>query len=680
MDDIIVPELQNVDTTLIIDPDTRTIDAGSDFLLGVETDNDAERVKFQCSKIVGDNLDLSQYHIYIHYQNAKGEKGKYLCEDIEDGGENITFSWLLSQKAVLYKGQTKFLVCAKKTQEDTIVWNTTLANGNVLEGLDVDEDIVQQNDDVIEQILLKLEQIEASGGTGDINNAKVTFTEAEERTNIKSQETMSTMFGKIKKWFTDLKTVAFSGSYNDLSNKPTIPTKTSQLTNDSNFLTEIPSEYVTETELNAKGYLTEHQDISGKQNKNDSSLETTDKTIVGAINENKARIDEKITNPTSGTIGQVLAVKSVDDNGKPTEYETVEQSSGGSYTLPIATPTQLGGVKPVAKTDEMTQEVGVDELGGLFTKEGVGIDEETLNQINKNTEDISKLSDSKANKTYVDGEIAKAQLEGAGVDTSQFVTKDDLNNLDSSGLNEDAKNLLITILRNAMYSTDQSENITLLDNALASGSSGEDEPTEPDTPTVTTYSITNNLTNVTNSNGNSKIEEKTSYSAILTVNDGYELETITVTMGGNDITSSVVTDLNILIPTVTGDVIITANAIEVPQTITYNIPEIAKSTIEGQTADGKDFDIFRTYIVDIQAGDVIVTYGNNKWVTSAWIYSSDGVAIQEGGVRDSVIFQGSEPSRFTWTAPQDYPDAKVACLKSFPDNGVPPTLTRNGGM
>lgn len=382
MDDIIVPELQNVDTTLIIDPDTRTIDVGSDFLLGVETDNDAERVKFQCPKIVGDNLDLSQYHIYIHYQNAKGEKGKYLCEDIEDGGENITFSWLLSQKAVLYKGQTKFLVCAKKTQEDTIVWNTTLANGNVLEGLDVDEDIVQQNDDVIEQILLKLEQIEASGGTGDINNAKVTFTEAGERTNIESQETMSTMFGKIKKWFSDLKTVAFSGSYNDLSNKPTIPTKTSQLTNDSDFLTEIPSEYVTETELNAKGYLTEHQDISGKQNKNDSSLETTNKTIVGAINENKAKIDEKITNPTSGTVGQVLAVKSVDANGKPTEYETVEQSSGGSYTLPIATSTQLGGVMPVAKTDEMTQEVGVDELGELFTfTSGVSEEYRLINDI-----------------------------------------------------------------------------------------------------------------------------------------------------------------------------------------------------------------------------------------------------------------------------------------------------------
>ena len=30
-------------------------------------------------------------------------------------------------------------------------------------------------------------------------------------------------FGKIMKWFADLKTVAFSGSYSDLSNQPTIP-------------------------------------------------------------------------------------------------------------------------------------------------------------------------------------------------------------------------------------------------------------------------------------------------------------------------------------------------------------------------------------------------------------------------------------------------------------------------
>ena len=59
----------------------------------------------------------------------------------------------------------------------------------------------------------------------------------------------------------------FDGSYTSLTNTPTIPTKTSELTNDSGFLTSVPSEYVTETELDSKGYLTEHQDISGKADK-----------------------------------------------------------------------------------------------------------------------------------------------------------------------------------------------------------------------------------------------------------------------------------------------------------------------------------------------------------------------------------------------------------------------------
>lgn len=54
----------------------------------------------------------------------------------------------------------------------------------------------------------------------------------------------------------DLSRVAFSNNYNDLDNKPTIPTKVSELTNDSGYLTTIPSEYITEEELNGKGYLT----------------------------------------------------------------------------------------------------------------------------------------------------------------------------------------------------------------------------------------------------------------------------------------------------------------------------------------------------------------------------------------------------------------------------------------
>lgn len=36
----------------------------------------------------------------------------------------------------------------------------------------------------------------------------------------------------------------------------------SEIPDVSEFITEIPAEYVTETELNAKGYLTEHQSLA----------------------------------------------------------------------------------------------------------------------------------------------------------------------------------------------------------------------------------------------------------------------------------------------------------------------------------------------------------------------------------------------------------------------------------
>ena len=47
------------------------------------------------------------------------------------------------------------------------------------------------------------------------------------------------------------------------SELPTIPTNISAFTNDKGYLTSIPTEYVTEEELNDKGYLTEHQSLDG---------------------------------------------------------------------------------------------------------------------------------------------------------------------------------------------------------------------------------------------------------------------------------------------------------------------------------------------------------------------------------------------------------------------------------
>lgn len=58
-------------------------------------------------------------------------------------------------------------------------------------------------------------------GEVDFNDIAPTFLQAETRANINSGEKLPVLFGKIKKFFADLKTVAFTGSYTDLSNKPT---------------------------------------------------------------------------------------------------------------------------------------------------------------------------------------------------------------------------------------------------------------------------------------------------------------------------------------------------------------------------------------------------------------------------------------------------------------------------
>lgn len=64
--------------------------------------------------------------------------------------------------------------------------------------------------------------------------------------------------GKVsnKITFSGAATGTFDGSAALTVNIPVAPTKVSELTNDSGFISAVPAEYVTDTELNAKGYQT----------------------------------------------------------------------------------------------------------------------------------------------------------------------------------------------------------------------------------------------------------------------------------------------------------------------------------------------------------------------------------------------------------------------------------------
>ncbi len=93
---------------------------------------------------------------------------------------------------------------------------------NITSGLyalkeEVEADVGELRDVFNEALVDKVDK------TGDVSNTTAAFTQAADRTNIRTGEKMSAIFGKIAKWFADLKTVAFTGNYADLSGRPTIP-------------------------------------------------------------------------------------------------------------------------------------------------------------------------------------------------------------------------------------------------------------------------------------------------------------------------------------------------------------------------------------------------------------------------------------------------------------------------
>lgn len=124
----------------------------------------------------------------------------------------------------------------------------------------------------------------------------------------------------------------------------------------------------------------------------------------------------------------------------------------------------------------------------------------------------------------------------------------DLKKLDGGGLSSNAKSLLMTVLRNAVYNSNQVDNLTALEAALAESGSG-----------AKSYVVTYNLTNASYaSEMGTIVEEGYNYLATITADRGYVLDSVIVTMGGEDITSAVYSNGVVNIPVVTGAVVITA--------------------------------------------------------------------------------------------------------------------------
>ena len=84
----------------------------------------------------------------------------------------------------------------------------------------------------------------------------------------------------------------------------------------------------------------------------------------------------------------------------------------------------------------------------------------------------------------------------------------------------------------------------------------------PSSITIPSYAVTNTLTRCTTSNAATHVDEGSSYTATISANSGYTLSSVTVTMGGTDITATAYSSSTqtINIASVTGAIVVTATA------------------------------------------------------------------------------------------------------------------------
>ena len=184
------------------------------------------------------------------------------------------------------------------------------------------------------------------------------------------------------------------------------------------------------------------------------------------------------------------------------------------------------------------------------------------------------------------------------------------------GFSDTAKTLILSLFGSAAYgnSTMQSQLDALKTEFGQSGGN---------TPTPTYYSVTYSLSHVTSSTSTASVAQGSSFAATLTAASGYTLSSVTIKMGGADITSSAYNTSTrvVSIASVTGNVIIMATA--VVATVAVTSVTLNKSTLS--LTEGSSETLTAT---------VLPSNATNKTVT--WTVSPSGYATVSGGVVKAV--------------------------------------------
>lgn len=326
-----------INDVITIDPETKTINLpSSEVLFGTEEEQDVERKYFKCPRIVGDNIDLFTHKIYISYMAVKDKNAtfipnsipqSYWCDDValDETGNYITFSWLLSGNVLASRGFVGFAVIAKSVEGDILKtrWKTAPAVGTVLITLpDAGEGIAELYPDIITQLLDRMDAVE-----------EITSVELDGTLTDNTKAAPAGVVGELK------------SDFNKLSEK-------------------------------------------------------------------------KIDNPSTGSVGQILEIESVDEKGKPKTYKAVDKptSSGEVSDEQISSAvSEYMANNPIEESDPTVPEWAKQPTKPTYTAHEVGALPDTT-KIPSKTSDLQNDSGFLTQHQDLSGYALKSEIPNVASD------------------------------------------------------------------------------------------------------------------------------------------------------------------------------------------------------------------------------------------------------------------------
>ena len=216
-------------------------------------------------------------------------------------------------------------------------------------------------------------RIDATGGVGSVNWGDIIGT-------LANQTDLATALG-LKANSADLGAVAFSNDYNDLDNLPTIPTLTSELTNDSGFITigDVP------TQVQSNWTQTDNGQLDYIKNKPSLATVATSGSYTDLIN--KPTIPAAQVNSdwnSSSGLSQILNKPTIpaaqiqsdwnQTNNAALDFIKNKPSLGAGTVTSVGTAGLISG-GTIISSGTITTSMATNKLVGRFTT-GTGIMEE----------------------------------------------------------------------------------------------------------------------------------------------------------------------------------------------------------------------------------------------------------------------------------------------------------------